>query len=163
MAMQAELNAITDSLGRELALYQELVQVAGEEREILLTGDHDRLMGTAERKLTLCRNLAQVQESRRRLMQKLSPAEDRALKLSDLADWLPAPERGPFRSLVARLAGLAKELGGLNQRNKSFLEEALGTVEDILGMIMNAGRPSGYGLKGQRSAPSAPRLVAREV
>jgi flagellar biosynthesis/type III secretory pathway chaperone len=161
--MQAELNAITDSLGRELALYQELIQVAGEEREILLAGEHDRLMGTAERKLGLCRNLAQMQESRRRLMRQLSPRPERPLKLSDLADWLPAPQRGPFRSLVDRLAGLAGELGRLNHGNKGFLEEALGTVEEILGMIMNAGRPQGYGPGNQKPAPAAPRLVAREV
>lgn len=162
--MQGVMQEISQRLGQELELYRQLLEVVSEERDILLEGDHQRLMGTAERKLTVCKELAEVQEGRRELMMSLSPDSERSLKLSDLAGHLPSGQQGPFRAMIANLSRMAKRLGDLNQMNKSFIEEALDTVEGMLQTLTGRGRGAAYGSKGVRqSGPSLPRLLAREV
>ncbi len=162
--MQAVMQEISDRLNQELDLYRRLLEVAAQERDILLGGDHQQLMGTAESKLELCRELALVQQERRRLMEALSPDRKRPLKLSDLAGMLPASQQGPVRSLITKLRRLARRLAELNQMNKGFIEEALDTVEGLLHTLTGGGQGASYGSKGVRGdGPSLPRLVTREV
>ena len=162
--MQAVINEVSQRLGQEVELYRRLLEVVSEERDILLEGDHQRLMGTTERKLSICKELVSVQESRRELMLKLSPDSENPLKLSDLAMFLPDPQQGPFRALVNKLTRLVERLSDLNEANKSFIEEALDTVEGLLRTITGGGSGASYGSKGTRlDGPSLPRMVAREV
>lgn len=162
--MQAVMNEISQRLGQEVELYRQLLEVVTEERDILLEGDHQRLMGTTERKLSVCQELASVQESRRELMLKLSPDREKPLRLSDLAKYLPDPQQGPFRALINKLSRMASRLTDLNENNKSFIEEALDTVEGLLHAITGGGAGLSYGSKGiRKSGPSLPRLVTREV
>jgi hypothetical protein len=65
MTMQAVINEVSQRLGQEVELYRQLLEVVSEERDILLEGDHQRLMSTTERKLSqfvrnwqLCRKAA---------------------------------------------------------------------------------------------------------
>jgi len=162
--MQAVMNEISQRLGQEVELYRQLLEVVTEERDILLNGDHQRLIGTTERKIAVCEELAAVQVDRRELMQKLSPDHERPLKLSDLANYLPRAQQGTFRSLISKLAQMAARLTDLNQANKSFIEEALDTVEGILHAITGGGGGASYGNKGKcQNRHSLPRLVTREV
>jgi flagellar biosynthesis/type III secretory pathway chaperone len=163
MIMQAVMDEISKCLGQEVELYRQLLDVVGEEREILLHGDHQRLMGTSERKMAVCLELTAVQESRRELMQKISPDSDKPLKLSDLAKFLPSTQQSGFRALVAKLSHMTTRLASLNQANKSFIEEALDTVEGLLQAITGGGGML-YGNKGMRqNRQHLPRLVTREV
>ena len=162
--MQAVMNEISQKLGQEVELYRRLLDVVTEERDILLEGGHQRLMGTTERKLAVCKELAMVQGDRRELMQKLSPDSENPLKLSDLAAYLPEKQRGPFHSLVGKLRRISTRLAQLNETNKSFIEDALDTVEGLLRAITGRGRGASYGNKGTcKSGPSLPRLVTKEV
>jgi flagellar biosynthesis/type III secretory pathway chaperone len=162
--MQAVMNEISQKLGQEVELYRRLMDLVIEERDILLEGGHQRLMGTTERKLAICKELVGVQEDRRELMQKLSPDSESPLKLSDLEAYLPGTQRGPFRSLVGKLRRISARLAELNDTNKSFIEDALDTVEGLLQAITRGGRGAAYGNKGTcKNGPSLPRLVTREV
>ncbi len=58
--MQAVMNEISQRLGQEVELYRQLLEVVTEERDILLNGDHQRLIGTTERKIAVCEELAEV-------------------------------------------------------------------------------------------------------
>lgn len=162
--MQAVMNEISQRLGQEVELYRRLLEVVSEERDILLEGGHQRLMGTTERKLAVCKELAMVQEDRRELMQRLSPDRDNPLKLSDLAGRLPEKQQGAFRSLINKLRSVSARLTELNELNKNFIEDALDTVEGLLQAMTGNGAGAAYGNKGNcKNGPSLPRLVTREV
>lgn len=161
--MQAVMDEISKCLGQEVELYRQLLDVVGDEREILLHGDHQKLLGTSERKVAVCQELITVQENRRELMQKLSPDRDKPLKVSDLANYLPRTQQGVFRTLVAKLSRMTERLASLNQANKAFIEEALDTVEGLLQAITSGGSLL-YGNKGTRqNRQPLPRIVTREV
>ncbi len=162
--MQAVMTEISQRLGQEVELYRQLLEVVTEERDILLEGGHQRLMGTTERKLAVCKELAMVQDERRELMLRFSPDRENPLKLSDLAGYLPEKQQGPFHSLIKKLRSMTERLAQLNDMNKSFVEDALDTVEGLLQAITGGGQGAAYGNKGMcKNGPSMPRLVTREV
>jgi len=163
--MDERMNQLALSLGEELKLYRELIEVGEEERRILLGGDHQGLMGTAERKLALCTRLGEAQDARREIMRALAPAGEEPPRLKSLAHLLPPERREAYRAMVDQLAALAQRLAGLNQANKGFIEEALDMVETIMATLTTGGRPQGYGARGQGKVmgPSMPRMLAREV
>lgn len=161
--MQPVIDLIKIELGKEVQGFRDLLEVVQEERDILLTGKHERLLETSERKLSLSQNLSQVQEERRRLMEQLDPERPEILKLSDLVCYLAPEDRIPFKSVVRRLSTMADRLNSMNSLNKQFIEEALDTVEHLLGML-TAGMPNPvYGGGGPQQVATRPRIFAREV
>jgi flagellar biosynthesis/type III secretory pathway chaperone len=161
--MQPVIELIKIELGKEVQGFRDLLEVVEEERNILLTGKHERLLETSERKLSLSNNLAGVQEERRRLMDQLDPERPQPMKLTDLAQFMDAEERPLFRATVTKLAGMAGELNSMNNLNKQFIEEALDTVEHLMGMLTSGVPNPVYGASGPKPGASAPRILAREV
>ena len=104
-----------------------------------------------------------MQDERRRLMDQLDPERPAAMKLSDLAQFMAPDEREPFKATIRRLSVMAERLNNMNSLNKQFIEEALDTVEHLLGML-TAGMPNPvYGKGGPRQTANRPRIFAREV
>jgi|GEM_PF-2643927 flagellar biosynthesis/type III secretory pathway chaperone len=160
-----DLKLIQRHVEDEIGCYRELIQVVERERDILLSGDHSGLPGQAEAKLGIARRLQQTRQARQEVMSRLSPDPESPLRLRDLAGLLPAAERGVFRALLGRAQSLADNLAAKNQNNQRFVQEALDTVEHLMGILSGQGRGQTYGQGGRRNtAPSGPpRLLAREV
>ena len=160
-----DLKLIQRHIEQEISCYRELIQVVEQERDILLSGDHSGLPAQAEEKLGIARRLHQTRQARQDTMARLSPDSGQPLRLRDLAGMLPAAQRGVFRALLNRAQALAESLTAKNQNNQRFVQEALDTVEHLMGILSGQGRNQTYGQGGRRNAPSSgpPRLLTREV
>ncbi|MCB2184837.1 MAG: flagellar protein FlgN [Deltaproteobacteria bacterium] len=162
--MHPAMDEITDQLVTEIGFYRELLEVVGEEKEILLSGQHDRLLGTSEKKLSLGQRLAAAQAARRETMEKLAPQQDgRPAKLIDLVGFLPQERQAPFRRAVADAAQLAKNLGSQNEANKRYLEDALDTVEHVISILSGRQEKKRYGGRALATPNQQPRLLSKEV
>ncbi|MFZ5586615.1 MAG: flagellar protein FlgN [Thermodesulfobacteriota bacterium] len=164
-ASQTELRQIQDLLVQEVTCYRELLAVVDQERAILLSGEHQGLNASAERKLELAKRLEAVRAERLAVMARLSPDPRRPLRLRDLAASLPPAERAPFKALLGKAQELAEAVNRKNQSNQGFVQEALDTVEHLLGLLSGRGGGQTYGQGGRRqAAPTGPpRLLTREV
>ncbi len=159
------INKITDLLAREIDCLRELTGQLEAEKEALLSGRHDQLLGINEQKLILGKKLADIQNQRRELMARLGPADADPPKLIDLGRHLPAEQRRPFRAAVRTVAAMAGRLARLNQANHDFVAEALDTVDHLIEVLSGRGRQgASYGAEGVMRTPTArPRMVTREV
>ena len=161
--MDSLLHEIKELLAREHILFRKLLEVVERERDILLEGEHLRLVANTERKLDLCQELAGVQKERRVLMARLVPAEEQAPDLDGLVKLAPADQRPELKSRIREMRRLARRLERLNQGNRGFLEEALDTVEHLMGILAGSTRQAAYRAGGRREVARGPRLLAREV
>ncbi len=164
--MNSDVQEIKLHIEEEIGCYRELMAVVEQERAILLGGRHEELLACVERKIGLAQRLGQVQEARRQAMSRISPDPDHPLRLRDLGMMLPNEERGPFRELLVRAQALAERLSQASSNNKAFVEEALDTVEHLLGILSGNGQGAGYGARGAlkaRAGTCPPRMLAREV
>lgn len=162
--MSTLVDEIYQCLQTELELYRQLLELTRTERDILVSGDHQELMSASQAKLELCKVLVQRQDERRDLMASLSGgAGNEPMRLGDLMAFLPASRQPAFKEIHNRLKTLAHRLGNLNQQSKGFIEEALDTVEHLLGILTNRGQSTSYSAQGITTAPVGARLVTREV
>ena len=161
--MQPVIELIKIELGKEVQGFRELLDVVEEERDILLHGKHERLLDTSERKLTLSQNLSRIQDERRNLMDQLDPERSEPMKLVDLVQFMDPDDQGPFKATVRRLSVMAEQLNSMNSLNKKFIEEALDTVEHLLGLLTTGMPNPVYGGKGPQHTASRPRIFNREV
>ena len=164
--MNSDVQEIRERIEEEIGCYRELMAVVDKERGVLLSGRHEGLLACAEQKLLLAQRLEQVQRRRREAMARISPDPDHPLRLRDLGMMLPSEERGPFQAMLVKAQALAERLARASANNKAYVEEALDTVEHLLGILAGQGRPQGYdanGSMGARLGPIGPRMLAREV
>lgn len=161
--MDSLLHEIKELLAREHILFRKLLEVVERERDILLEGEHLRLVANSEEKVELCQELAGVQKARRELMARLVPAEEQAPDLDGLVRMAPAEMRVGLKSRLNELRRLARRLDQLNRRNQEFLEDALDTVEHLMGVLAGGKRQAAYRAGGRQEALAGPRLLAREV
>ena len=161
--MDKLLHEIQERLDRERLLFGRLLEVVERERDILLEGEHLRLVANSEEKVELCQELAGVQKERRELMARLVPAEEQAPDLDGLVRMAPAEMRVGLKSRLNELRRLARRLDQLNRRNQEFLEDALDTVEHLMGVLAGGKRQAAYRASGRQEALAGPRLLAREV
>ena len=96
-------------------------------------------------------------------MGQIFPQETVPPKLIALSAYLPPEDRPYFRDQVNQLAFLAVELNNINNLNKEYLEEALDTVEHILGILTGKEPPSVYGRKNPQKNSGPPRLLTKEA
>jgi flagellar biosynthesis/type III secretory pathway chaperone len=152
-------------LGQEVQYLEELLGVVEEEKQVLLQGNHEGLIPLSERKAALSRSLADAQNKRLTLQKKLSSSPENPIGLADLEKHLEKSSQSAFRSTVRSMQAMAGRLKDLNQANGTFVQEALKTVEHLLGIITGSGEAQGYGPRpgGARKAHLPPRLVAKEV
>lgn len=162
--MQQAMQTIADELEKEIQCYRELLDVVSAERDILLSGDHGRLAEVTEQKIGLSSRLARAQESRREAMKKvLRQPANASVRLGDLTPMLPADRRGEFKAAVREAGLLAKRLSHMSHTNRSYLEEALDTVDHLLGILTGGNKGIVYGADGQRRHAPTRRMVTKEA
>jgi len=162
--MQQAMKMIAQELENEIQCYRELLEVVSTERDILLSGEHKRLAETTEIKIGLGSRLARAQESRRLAMQAIVPPQaGREARLGDLTPLLPVDRRGEFKAAVREAGLLAQRLSHMSQANRSFLEEALDTVDNLLAIITGRKQGATYGANGQSRPAQGRSIMAREA
>ncbi|KIX13536.1 hypothetical protein X474_13705 [Dethiosulfatarculus sandiegensis] len=152
-------------LGQEVKCLEELLNVVEQEKKVLIEGNHEGLIPLSERKADLSQRLADAQKKRLGLQKKLSSSPESPIGLADLEKHLEKPYHSAFRSTIRSMRTMAGRLKDLNEANGRFVQDALQTVEHLLGIITGAGETQGYGPRpgGPRKAHLPPRLVAKEV
>ncbi len=163
--MRGQMEKIRTSLATEIGCFRELLTVAERERDILLKGSHQELMDTAQLKLAIAQRLSVAQQERRQLMSRLSPAAGggQPLRLRDLTAFLPPEDQAPFREALGEAKSLAERLSDMNRVSKRYVEEALDTVDHLLGILSGRGASQGYSPHGRPAAVGRPRILARSV
>jgi flagellar biosynthesis/type III secretory pathway chaperone len=161
--MEAHLREIALKVEGEVSCLSQLLELLDQEREILLHGRHQDLMGTTQRKISIFHQLNQVQEERRALQQGYATEDLPQPTLGQLSRRLPQPRQGEFRRALLTADDLARKVMSANQANQGYVSEALATVDHLLGLLSGGGVSQGYSPQGATAPPNRPRLFAREV
>lgn len=162
--MPDALDKVLELLEAEIGCLRGLTAQLEEERDALLGGRHEDLVGISEQKLLIGRELADIQAQRRALMGQLAGPGGAPAKLIDLAPHLPVERRGAFKKTVRTISELADRLSSMNQTNRNYVTEALDMVEHLIGVLSGRGRKSAaYNSTGVMADAPPRRMLAREV
>jgi flagellar biosynthesis/type III secretory pathway chaperone len=148
----------------EVSYYHRLLQVLQQERDILLSGQHDQLLLNCESKMALSEELHELQSARQELLSgfNLQSEGEEMVKLSALLPLLEEEEQREYRALLQEADILARRLRDLNQINRTYINEALDSIGHILAIFTDQQR-GGYNARGGPISLNGRQLLARKV
>lgn len=136
---------------------QALVDALAAERQLLASGEIDRIEETAARKRELLLHIAHLGEQRNRLLQSAGVSPDRS-GLQGLLDAHPhcAEARVEWEMLVEGTVKAHR----LNQENGALIEAGMRANQQALSVLISAGSASAYGPGGRTLNPRPSRNLA---
>jgi flagellar biosynthesis/type III secretory pathway chaperone len=154
---QPSIADLTAAVRSERVSVQALVEVLTEERQVLSTGDVDRLGDSAARKRELLLHIAHLGEQRNRLLERCGASADRRGMENLLAANPGAHEpRAEWEGLLE----VAQKAHRLNQENGAFIDAGMRANQQALSVLMSAASAGTYGPGGRALNPLSSRSLA---
>jgi flagellar biosynthesis/type III secretory pathway chaperone len=156
--------AIIRYVKTEISYYHRLLQVLQQERDILLSGQHDQLLLNCESKMSLSEELHDLQSARQELLAQFTVPDEgeEVVKLSQQLPLLEEKQWPEFRALLQEADILSRRLQDLNQINRTYINEALDSIGHILSIFTDQ-RRGVYNARGGPVSLSGRKILARKV
>lgn len=166
--MQTPIQTLEDLFYEKIMLYQELVDCLSQEKDFLIKTDIDALWEISDKKLAVVKRIESV---RGKILSTLSDAsidhgmDVTSFSLTSLLSLIPREARSPFRKAHLSLVGLKAEIRQRSQENKVFVEQSLDFLDELIGILTNAGGTNDVYTKGRilPNKTQGPVLLHREV
>ncbi len=159
-------NKLMDSLERQTKLARSFVYLLDQEQAALQVMGMAQLMKISKQKESGIRQITYLDEQIQETMQDMLPeTRETAIKLSDFASTLPAPEASELDEVRTILANLRKQIDEKNYVNYNFTNDTLQYINDAIGLISdNVGTEPIYSARGLGKAVNrSPALISRAV
>lgn len=153
---------------KKIMLYQELNECLKEEREHLIKTDMDALWDVSDKKQSI---LPRIEALRAQILSTLSDAsmnhhmDGRPFSLTTVLSVIPHRERERFQKPYLALVNVKAEIEHRSQENKRFVEQSLDFMDELIGILANAGGSNGIYTNNGISPDKGPGnlLLHREV
>ena len=155
--MQYSASALAAAVRSEHLSIQTLVDVLSVERQLLASGEIDRLEQTAVRKRELLLHIAHLGEHRNRLLERAGVSADRR-GMQALLDGRSDSDEA--RAEWQLLLGVTQKAHRLNQENGAFIEAGMRANQQALSVLVSAGAAGAYGPGGRTMNPRSSRTLA---
>ena len=150
-------SALITVVRSERASLQALLETLANERQLLTTGDTDRLTDVGSRKRELLLQLAQLGEQRNRLLRKAGVSLD-GRGMRALLDHATATDE--LRTEWGLLIEITQKAQQLNEENAVFIEAGMRSNQHALSVLISAASGNTYGPGGRTVNPLASRTLA---
>ena len=150
-------SALAAAIKSERAGVQALLETLGEERQLLGTGDTDRLTETASRKRELLLQLAQFGNQRNQLLRRAGFSPDAHGMRAFLKHPAAATE---FRTEWELLLEVTQRARRLNEENGIFIDAGMRANQQALSVLISAASGNTYGPGGRTVSPLSSRTLA---
>jgi flagellar biosynthesis/type III secretory pathway chaperone len=136
---------------------QALFETLAEQRQLLTSGDADRLTDTVARKRELLLQLAQLGEQRNRLLRKAGVSPD-GRGMRAILDHPAATDE--LRTEWRLLIEITQKAQRLNEENGVFIEAGMRANQQALSVLISAASGNTYGPGGRTVSPLSSRTLA---
>ena len=150
-------SALAAAVKCERATVQALLDTLTEERQLLGTGDTDRLTDTAARKRELLLQLAQLGDQRNQLLRRAGFSPD-GHGMRAFLDHPAATDE--LRSEWHLLIETTRNARRLNDENGIFIDAGMRANQQALSVLISAASGNTYGPGGRSVSPLSSRTLA---
>ncbi len=141
--MEKEMRRLEEIFENKIMLYQDLSIILEKEKECLPAGDVEALWSLSDKKHSI---ITQIAEQRMKTLSILCEAgishdmNSTTFKLSRLLDLLPPDATLRLRQYNVPLMKIKDQINFMARENRRFVEEYLEVLDDMIGIITNAGK-----------------------
>jgi len=161
-----DLRAAISTLAREVDLLWRLCSVLEAEQRALVRGDVEHLRQHVESQIALIKEVAALEDERRRLVGDPVPAmgPGGAVKLAALLEGAPDEEAASLNSVRAALREVLDALGKVNANNSMLIKQSLAYIDRTLTMAAGEDTASSvYTAEGGVKCPTGQIALDRTV
>ena len=165
-ALKRAIGMLEAILGRQIECHRNMLQIAEEKQQSIVTGDLEKLEQVVanERKLVA---LIEDEESKRKAVMPLVRSglglDDSVEKLADVISHMPQPEQDRMMGVRNILKELLEACQIKTRHNAELLKASLEHVESFLRTVSEAATPeTGYRRDGKRSG-GGPTMIDRSA
>jgi len=142
--MRQIISDLCDLLREQKAVLTNMLELAKEERQVIINGHSDKLEDIIRQELRELSKLGSVEKKRLTLHKTIAvqiniPEED--LTVSKIADNVDADEREVIKTLQSELTQIIEEHSALNMENRQLIKAHIEYSETMLELMVGAEDP----------------------
>ncbi len=133
------VQALTEHLGKEIAVYKELVSVLQKETESLVARDYQGLYDTSSRKGHIVLRINHLSEVRQELMNDAARSFDAGpvANLSEIIELASFMDAENLRAAQSAILSIVEGVKEINKLNALVVEGSLDNINKTLGLLSN--------------------------
>lgn len=166
--MQTAIQTLENLFHEKILLYQDLVECLKKERDVLINTDMDALWEIADEKQSV---VSRIEAVRDKILSALSEAaidhrmDAVSFDLARVYSLIPRMHGERIKRPYLSLVNLKGEIQRRSQENRVFIEECLGFLDELIGIIADTGKQNAAYDNGRssRHKGQANLLLHREV
>lgn len=148
--MASLIEELTDTLGREAAIYEELIPLAEKKTQVIVANDLESLQNITEQEQEAIERIGALERKRQEVIVNIGTVLSRnpaTLDFKTLISVLSGQpkEQGELRQLHDRLKKTIGRLKDINSRNKILIEQSLEMIEFNMNFIRSTWTSPGMG------------------
>jgi len=153
--MSGLITELVNVLVEEADLYKELVNIAGQKKELIISNRVDELKATTSQENTTAGKIQRLEKKRLSLICDIANVlneKEANITLTALANIISdQPEAESLNKVAARLKDSLTDLKELNDQNKVLIENALGYIDFSMNVMRSSldGAPVVYSASGE--------------
>jgi flagellar biosynthesis/type III secretory pathway chaperone len=155
--VKGDIKGLISILEQEAILCEELLSTLEKERDSLRSFRAEDLVETTKEKETTLIKIRMLEESKKALIHRLSVAfhfqNEEDFSLSKISSLIPIELSSQIEILQERIKDLVIRIKKFNERNRSFLESSIKTVEESISLLVSAGKKGKHYLSTGEIAP----------
>lgn len=143
--MEITIDHLTKLLEEKIDTYNQLTAVLAQEKTSLENADVDALWKFSEEKQRLATRIAELRTailSYSKDIGIIHNMNESSFRMATLANLAPKPIARVLHRYHADLISLKKTVQSLSEENKRFVQDYLNILDELLGIITNAGKPA---------------------
>ena len=133
------VKTLTEHLGKEIAVYKELVSVLQKETENLVARDYQGLYDTSSRKGHIVLRINHLSEVRQELMNDAARSfgVGSVFNLSEIIELAPFMDAENLRAAQSAILSIVEGVKEINKLNALVVEGSLDNINKTLGLLSN--------------------------
>ncbi len=161
--METLLNNLSETLGKMVITYKDILQTAQVKKEHIISGDIDKLESIIYQERNLAESILLLEEKRRYILNSINQSlgnNSNSAKLSELIEQIREPHKSKLREQYDVILEIITKVEEINKVNTSLTKYSLEYINNLIRSICSESlNDSTYQQTGKFNEPELKRML----
>ncbi len=142
--METSIHDIETLFYKKIKIYEQLVEICTQEKKSLESADIEAMWRYSDQKQKISNRIVEIRMSILTILNKLGflhGMDATTFHTPKIISLVPGKQRQNLQKIYVPLIMIKNRVRLLSEENKKFVEDYLGILDELIGIITNAGKP----------------------
>lgn len=142
--METSIHDIETLYYKKIETYEQLVEICTQEKNSLESADIEAMWRYSDQKQKISNRIVEIRMCILTILNKLGilhGMDATTFHTPKIISLVPRKQRQNLQKIYVSLIGIKNRVRLLSEENKKFVEDYLGILDELIGIITNAGKP----------------------